>query len=119
MKNAFFILLFLIFGPQAWAQTAPPVPPVMPAQLGSSGSAFKAGYTDAGRWLAWRHTVSGVTTVYVVCAAYDYEIQHPDTTGMTPIRAARAYWLANVDRDCRTDPALRSLWATGYQAMRE
>ncbi len=103
----------------AGAQTTPPVPPVFPAQLGSAGSTFKAGAIPEGKWLAWAHTVNGERFIYVVCAQHDYMLTHPDTTGMTPIRAARAYWVANVGTNCRTDPAMRPMWLAAWRAMQE
>jgi hypothetical protein len=95
------------------------MPPVFPAQIGSSGSVFKAGQVAEGKWLAWSHTIGGETRYYAVCARHDYVIVHPDTTGMTPIRTARAYWAANVVLDCKTDPALRPMWLAAMQALRE
>jgi len=112
-----FTILFWIFGPQAVGQTAPPVPPVMPAQLGSTGSAFKAGSAHEGVWLAWRYTVNGVGHQYTLCATHDYQVIHPDTTGMTPIRTARAYWTANVTFDCKSTFEMRNLLLDATRAF--
>lgn len=110
IARIFFTLLFIIIGPRVWAQTAPPVPPVFPAQLGSAGSPFKAGMGGSGGYLVWNYTRSGVTKAYTVCWLHDYSVIHPPTIGLTPIQTARAYWVANVTRNCETDPELRDLW---------
>lgn len=80
-------------------------PPCWPRQLGSTGSDFKRGTTADGNWVAWTCTARGVTATYGAWAVHDYVVQHPDVTGLTPTRAARAYWDANVNTapDARID----------------
>lgn len=119
IARIFFTLLFIVLGPRAWAQTVTPVPPAMPAQLGSTGGPFKIGQAEEGRWLAWRYTINGATHIYVLCAEPAYEVVAPDTTGFTPIRTARAYWSANVTFDCKDHPTMRWLVLDAVRAFRQ
>lgn len=71
-------------------------PACWPKQLGSTGSSYKTGFAGGMKWVAWTCTKRGVKTIYVLSAPVDYEPEHPDVSGMTPVRAAKAYWDANV-----------------------
>lgn len=111
MKHLFAFILALAFGP-AFAQ-ADPAFPVMPAQIGGAGSAYKEGVADGIYWAAWTHTNG--TRLAMVCASIDYQVIRPDTTSLrTPIATARAFWAANVFANCSTDPFMRP----GYLAAR-
>lgn len=95
------------------AQAAPP--PCWPKQLGSTGSDYKRGTTPDGQWLAWTCTARGRTTVHGPLAVTGYEIKHPDVTGLTPMRTARAYWDANVADD--NDPRIVRLRTAAREAF--
>jgi len=101
-----FTLLLIIFVPQVMAQS---LPPCWPRQLGSTGSDFKRGEDDTGQWLGWTCTKNGVKSVYGVFALKGYKIVDPDITGMTPTKAAQAYWKANIIPS--TDPKMLALKA--------
>lgn len=93
-------------------------PPCWPKQLGSTGSSFRTGSTPDGRWVAWTCVVSGKQQVYGVWAVSSYEIVHPDTTGMTPIKTAGAYWTANVgNTTLGSEFALQRLRAEAMKAF--
>lgn len=72
------------------------LPPCYPHQLGSTGSDFKRGETAEAEWLGWTCTRAGKETVYGVVSLKTYTIVHPDVTGLSPTKAAAAYWAANV-----------------------
>lgn len=93
MNKLYFFLLAICFAGSAHAQFKPPC---YPHQLGSTGSGFKRGSTDTHRWIAWTCTTKTKTTLVVYSAPKSYEIIDPDTSQMTPIKAAEAYILANV-----------------------
>ncbi len=113
-----FTILFLIFGPQAAAQSIPG-PAVLPAQLEGAGSPYKQGETPEGYWLAWNHTRGTTTTLYVVCMKRGYQIVHPETSQLkTPNAVLRAYWQANATRDCKTDPELRPMFDAAKAAFK-
>jgi hypothetical protein len=78
------------------AHAAEKAPPCWPKQLAGSGSSYKTGATEDGRWLAWVCVVSGKKETYGVWAVKAYEVKHPDVTGLTPAAAANAYWALNV-----------------------
>ncbi len=92
----FALLLAGIATAACAADPVPPAPPCWPKQLGSTGSDFKQGETADGRWIGWTCLVKGKPTVFGVVAVADYRIQHPDVAGMTPTKAAAAYWKANA-----------------------
>lgn len=120
MKRALLILSLLTGHAQAQVQAdpAPPIPAVWPAQTGSVGTSYKMGTVQYfGTWVKWSRTVGTVKTTYIVCARPGYTVIHPNTEGMTPIRVARAYWLANVDRDCSSDPQLQPLFEAALAAQ--
>ena len=107
-----FALLFIICGPCAAAESAPPC---WPKQLGSTGSDFKQGQTSVGRWIGWTCTKGGVKTVYGAYALNSYVPVHPNVDGMTPTKAAQAYWAANVKSK---DPQLASVRAAMEAAFK-
>jgi hypothetical protein len=114
-----FAILFIIFGQQAWAQTAPPVPLVAPAQLGSAvGGPYVAGEYSEDKWAVYRYVRNGRPYTYVICELPGYVTIHPDTRHMTPIQAARAYLVANVTTDCATDPRMAGLYMTAMDAIK-
>ena len=91
-------------------------PPCWPRQLGSTGSDFKRGETADGRWVGWTCQVNGAPKVFGAVAVAGYEIQHPDITGLSPTKAATAYWRANtIDT---ADPRLTRLRADMHAALR-
>lgn len=71
-------------------------PPCYPKQLGSTGSNFKQGATDTVRWVAWTCTSKTKVTLIVYSAPKAYELVHPNTDGLKPIKTAEAYLAANV-----------------------
>lgn len=91
-------------------------PPCWPTQIGGAGLGFKTGATPDGKWAAWTCVVKGKREPFGVWAATDYQIVHPDTTGMTPAKTAAAYWKANVV-DANTE-ALQRLRKTALDAVR-
>ncbi len=115
MKHLIAALAILATSLNAAAQTA--TPPCWPKQLGSTGSDFKQGTTPDGRWVAWTCTVSGAPRIYSAWAVTDYELVHPVTTGMTPIKTAQAYWRANT-ASSSTDPRLARLRAAAEASFR-
>tara|TARA_R110000868_G_scaffold2620_8_gene18738 strand:- start:2146 stop:2472 length:327 start_codon:yes stop_codon:yes gene_type:complete len=71
-------------------------PVCWPKQLGSTGSSYKTGAVNGFKWVAWTCQSKRVRTLCILSAPVDYELVHPDISGLTPGRAARAYWDANV-----------------------
>lgn len=74
-------------------------PPCWPKQIGSTGSDYKIGQTADGKWLAWTCVVKGKPEVFAVWAVSGWTSDNmttPNTTGLTPVKAARAFWDANV-----------------------
>lgn len=116
--KAFALAVALILTASASiAQTAPPVPPVFPIQAGSVGTGFRVGAVPAGNWIGWKYQQRNMTHTYVACALTGYEIIHPDTSNLTPLESARAYWRANVQVDCSTEPSMATIYADAMRVM--
>lgn len=80
----------------AHAQAAPPC---WPKQIGGTGSDYKTGDTADGTWLGWTCTAKGHTGAVGVWAVKGWGIPNmtrPDTKGLTGVKAAKAFWEANV-----------------------
>jgi hypothetical protein len=91
--KSLYVILLLILGTQAQAQTKPTC---WPKQAGSTGSSYKRGETDTLRWIAWTCATKTKTVLYVYSAPKSYEVIHPDTKDMTTIKTVEAYFVANV-----------------------
>jgi hypothetical protein len=91
-------------------------PPCWPRQLGSTGSDFKQGATPDGQWMGWTCEVDGKPQVFGMYALAEYKVKHPDVTGLSPSKAASAYWTANVTAD--SDPRLIRLRAAMVAGMK-
>ena len=116
MKNFFFAVIFLIIGPQAWAQT--PLPSCWPKQIrGAGGDAVHRETADA-EGVAWRCGPVGATTDVRVCRLKLSAHWLPPMGGLTGIGAARGYWLANVSKTCR-DPEFQEVDDLLRAALRE
>ena len=93
-------------------------PYTLPAQLGSTGSPFKAGYTTTGRWIAWVYTRDGHERIYTRCWLYNYTLVEPETAHLkSPIAVARAYIGANTTTNCSVDPAMRPMYLAAREAF--
>jgi hypothetical protein len=89
-----FCILFVLFVPRAEAQTALAC---LPKQLGSTGSEYLTGTVDGYGWFGWTCMVNGAPRVYGFVWEPSYQIQHPDTAGLTTANQVfRAYYSLNV-----------------------
>lgn len=105
----------LLLAPAAHAQSA--MPPCWPKQLGSTGSSYRTGTTVDGRWVSWVCIVKGRQQVFGFWGTSAFRITHPDTTGLTTIKTAVAYWNANVGNS--DTAALQRLRAASRAAFPE
>lgn len=104
MKRYLVISALLLGGALIGAVAKAAPPPCWPKQLGSTGSDFKRGETTDAQWLGWTCIVKGSPQVFGIVALKSYTIVHPDISGMTPTKAAAAYYAANVTET--NDPRL-------------
>lgn len=105
-------------GQTVQADPAPGMPAVWPSEVGSVGSSFKTGSVRyVGKWLKWTRTRGTLKTTYIICAKHDYTLVRPNTEGRTPIQSIRMFWVANVDRDCSSDPQLQPLFEAALAAQ--
>lgn len=105
-----------LFITSAEAQTAP-VPPCWPKQIGGTGTAAKVVRNTDGEAAAWTCTVKTVVKPYAAFRLYSYTLVDPDTTGMTAIGTAKAYWLANATMTCDTNEKTKTLCALAFKAL--
>ena len=86
-------------------------PACWPKQLGSTGSSYKTGVVDGVKWVAWTCKARGQQKLHVYSAPVGYVLVHPTQSGLTPTKAARAYWDANVKgeaADAAVDAAIEA-----------
>ena len=115
MRNAFFALLFIIIGPQAWAQAA--LPSCWPSQIRGTGSSAVFRETADAEAIGWRCDAENPVRYVRVCRMKLSAAWLPPMDGLTGIGAARAYWQANVNTTCRA-PEFREVDDLVTQALR-
>lgn len=98
MRNAFFLILFWILGPQAWAQA---LPSCWPAQIRGTGGDAEIRETETAIGAAWRCGSAPPYRYVRVCRLKNVTLPGFSAADLTGIGAARAAWTANVRAHCR------------------
>lgn len=113
MKRVFSTILaavcVLLLFPVAVFAATPELPTCWPKQIGATGSSFVYVETSDARAMSWNCVTSKAVTTICIAGLRTYMPKLPDTTGMTAVVAARAYWNANVTdvKDARLTAACK------------